>query len=161
MAKGRVNENRVISDAMDVLKREVGNVSVGAVDWKEGNIIIIVNIYIALHVFEILRKHWLGRIWNALHDTQGRVLVFFWCWSRVTSSSGQGSSSMACLACEWVSLIAAGPEECRKKWPWLWWVERSLGDCGEVWLCHAFSCALMKVPFKAPWSDHILPLPHH
>lgn len=29
MAKGSINENRAISDAMNVLKREVGNVSVG------------------------------------------------------------------------------------------------------------------------------------
>lgn len=29
MAEGRVNENRVIPDAMDVLKWEVGNVAVG------------------------------------------------------------------------------------------------------------------------------------
>lgn len=43
MAKGRVNENRVFSGAMGMLKREVGNVcwSVRGVDWKEGNIIII------------------------------------------------------------------------------------------------------------------------
>lgn len=33
MAKGRVNENRVISGAVDVLKREVGNASVGL--WGE------------------------------------------------------------------------------------------------------------------------------
>lgn len=33
MAKGRVNENRVVSDATNVLKREVGNVSVGL--WGE------------------------------------------------------------------------------------------------------------------------------
>lgn len=60
MAKGRVNENRVISDAVNVLKREVGNVAVGllgGVDWKEGNIIIIVSIYIMLCVFKTLHKH--------------------------------------------------------------------------------------------------------
>lgn len=72
MAKGRVNENRVISDAMNVLKQEVGNVSVGlrgGVDWKEWNIIIIVSIYLTLHVFETLHKHCLGRNRNALCDT--------------------------------------------------------------------------------------------
>lgn len=76
--------------------------SAGVVDWKEGNIIIIVSIYITLHVFKTQHKRWLGRNWNALHDTQGRAfLLLLLHWSRVTSSSSQGSSSMACLACEW------------------------------------------------------------
>lgn len=59
MTKGRVNENRVISDAVNVLKWEVGNVcgSVGGVDWKEGNIIIIVSIYVTVHIFKTLHKH--------------------------------------------------------------------------------------------------------
>lgn len=65
---------------------------------------------------------------------------FFWYWCRVESSASQGSSSMTCLPWEWVSLTAAGPEGCGKKWAWLWWVEFPGGQWGGLALSRLLLC---------------------